>query len=117
MSEKEGGILKSLSSGVSSLIGNAADAGAVVSEAALNRAVNTLMSTMKYAAKKIRESDEEVPPGTKLVVSASAIVVELSLEVPVTEILNEPGQDNECPDSPEGNQDGQDESRGPDEVV
>jgi len=117
MSEEKEGVFKKLSHGVSNMIESATSTGQVVSEAALNRAVSTLMTTMKYAAKKIRESDEEVPPGTKLVVSASALLVELSLEVPVVEILNEPHRDNECPDSPEGNQNGQDQPGRPDEVV
>jgi len=54
-------------------------------------AVTQLISSMKYASQKIAEADEELPEGAILRVSASAVLVELSLEVPVKEIID--GQD------------------------
>ena len=75
---------KSVSSSVESVTAT----GHSMTDKAVSSAVANLLSTMKYASQKIREADEDLPEGTMLRVSASAVIVELSLEVPVKEIRN-----------------------------
>ena len=62
---------------------------------ALGVAVSQVISALRYASQKIVEADEDLPEGTILRVSANALLVELSLEVPVKEIIqkNMPPQD------------------------
>ena len=69
--------------------------GQQLADKAVAAAVSQIISTMKYASAKIAEADEDLPEGTILRVSASAVLVELSLEVPVKEIVekNMPPQD------------------------
>ena len=68
---------------VCSMANSTAVAGQSIAHSAVSSAVSQLMSTMKCAAQKIAEADDDLPEGTMLRVSASAILVELSLEVPV----------------------------------
>lgn len=91
---------KALSEGASNVANAAATSSQQLTDKGIGSAVSMLLSTMKYASQKIAEADEDVPEGTILRVSASALLVELSLEVPVKEIVN-----------------GQNSPRGSDEVV
>lgn len=72
-----------------------------VADKAIAAAVSQLISTMKYASQKIAEADADLPEGTILRVTASAVLVELALEVPVKELVRN----------------GQDGTRGSDEMV
>jgi hypothetical protein len=75
--------------------------GQQIADKAIAAAVSQLISTMKYASQKIAEADEDLPDETILRVTASAVLVELALEVPVKEIVKN----------------GQNSTRGSDEVV
>ena len=74
--------------------------GQQLADKAIAAAVSQLISTMKYASQKIAEAEEDLPDNTILRVSASAVLVELALEVPVKELVN-----------------GQNRTRGSDEMV
>lgn len=60
-----------------------------VADKAVEAAVAQVLSTMKYAAKRVQEADEDLPDGTLLRVSANAVLVEISLEIPVKSIKKE----------------------------
>lgn len=75
--------------GLGAAVDGAADTGVTISDAAVGFAVKRLLSTMHYACEKIRESGEDLPSGAKLIVTADAKIVSLSIEVPASEIRAE----------------------------
>ena len=78
-----------LRDGVSSMTSATAVASQGMADRAIASAVSQLLTTMNYASQKIAEADDDLPEGTMLRVSASALLVEISLEVPINKGLKD----------------------------
>lgn len=95
LSECASSIGDSVVGGASAVAETLSDAGRKTSDRAIKAAVAQLITSMKYASQKVAEADEDLPPNTKLIVTADAMVVSLSLEVPVQDIKKQ--HDNSIP--------------------